>query len=79
MEHPLIPNLSGLTVDELSSKINELSKKLGIAQQTGNGYLCIQIRMALESYQNIYSQRLQEQYNKDLGQAPDFNDKIQIQ
>lgn len=80
MEHPLIPNLDDLKIDELGSKISELNKKLRIAQNMGNGHLCNQIRMAIESYQVKHSQRLQEMYqaaNKDLGK--NLDDKIDIQ
>lgn len=79
MEHPLIPSLENLTIDELSSKINELSKKLNIAYRSGNDYLCSQISMALESYQSTYNQKLQQQYAKDSSSGPDFENKIQIQ
>jgi hypothetical protein len=57
MEHPLIANLDDLTAEQLQEKISELTKKLSIALRTGNGYLCDQIRMALESYQNKYNER----------------------
>lgn len=80
MEHPLIPNLDELKIDELGAKISELNKKLRIAQNMGNGHLCNQIRMAIESYQTKHSQRLQEIYqaaNRDLGK--NLNDKIDIQ
>ena len=63
MEHPLIDNLDSLTVDQLQEKISELTKKLGIAMRTGNGHLCNQLRMALESYQTKY----QEKNRKDGG------------
>lgn len=58
MEHPLIANLDDLTAEQLQEKISELTKKLSIGLRTGNGYLCDQIRMALESYQNKYNERL---------------------
>jgi hypothetical protein len=58
MEHPLIPSLDSLTTQQLTDKIAELNKKLGIAYRTGNSYLCEQIRMALESYQAKYQERL---------------------
>ena len=64
MEHPLIGPLDELTLEELSVRINELGKKLGIAARTGNGHLCNQIRMAMENYQNMYQTRLQESYKK---------------
>jgi hypothetical protein len=72
MEHPLIPNLDSLTTQQLTDKIAELNKKLGIAYRTGNSYLCEQIRMALESYQTKYQERL----NGD-GKTP-FDEVIDI-
>jgi hypothetical protein len=77
MEHPLIASLDALTIDELGTKISELHKKLGIAMRMGNGYLCDQIRMALESYQSKYQQRLQESY-KSNDSDKTFDDKINI-
>jgi len=72
MEHPLIPNLSDLSAEELSNKISELYKKLAIASRSGNGYMCDQIRMALSSYQNQY----QEKTRKDSDTQ--FDDVIDI-
>ena len=51
MEHPLIGNIDHLTEDQLSEKINELNRKLNMAIRSGNGHMCNQIRMALESFQ----------------------------
>ena len=78
MEHPLIPNLDHLKLEELGSKITELNRKLRIAQNTGNGHLCNQIRMALESYQVKHSQRLQEMY-QSTELDKNINNKIDIQ
>lgn len=78
MEHPFINNLDELSAEELSSKISELHKKLGIAARTGNGHLCDQIRMALESYQNKYQSKLQASYNKQLSD-PSLANKINIE
>ena len=58
MDHPLIPNIDNLTTDELSAKVTELNKKLSIAYRMGNHDLCNQIRMAVETYQNKYQQKL---------------------
>lgn len=77
MEHPLLGNLDHLTEDELSNKINELSSKLTIAMQAGNGHLCNQIRMAMESYQNKYREKLQDSYKKQMD-GRNFDDKINI-
>lgn len=71
MEHPLIPNLNNLTIEELTVKIADLNKKLYIAYNSGNAHLCDQIRMALESYQNVY-------LNKTNDKGDNFNDVIDI-
>ena len=77
MEHPLIGNLDDLTAEELSSKVNELQNKLSIATRSGNGHLCNQIRMALESYQNKYREKLEDSYKKQSG-GRNFDNKIDI-
>lgn len=76
MEHPLIPNLDHLNIEELTTKISELNKKLSIAARTGNGNLCDQIRMAIESHQVKYQEKVQAMYKKDSGS--NFDDKIDI-
>lgn len=72
MEHPLIPNLDDLSLEQLSEKISELNKKLGIAYRTGNSYLCDQLRMAIESYQNKYQEKLRS------GPGTPFDEVIDI-
>ena len=72
MEHPLIKNLNDLSNQELLDKISELNKKLAIAARSGNGHMCDQIRMALESYQNQFN----EKTRKDPGTP--FDDVIDI-
>ncbi len=77
MEHPLIPSLDHMTVEELGSKISELNKKLSIAHRTGNAYLCNQIRMAIESHQVKYQEKTQAMFNKNKP-GDNFEDKIDI-
>ena len=76
MEHPLIGDLSKLTLDELGEKIADLNRKLSMAMRTGNGHLCNQIRMAIESHNVKYQEKLQE---SDKKSDIDFGDKIKIQ
>ena len=71
MEHPLIPNLDSLTAEQLLEKINELNRKLGIAYNMGNHHLCNQIRMATESYQAKYQEKLR-------GKGTSFDEVIDI-
>jgi hypothetical protein len=72
MEHPLIEKLDSLTPDQLLEKISELNKKLAIAYGTGNTYLIHQIRMAIESYQNKYTEKTRR------GPDENFDDVIDI-
>lgn len=78
MEHPLIADISHLTLEELGAKVSELQKKLSIAQRTGNGHLSNQVRMALETYYNRYQFMLQESYKKSGDASVDFDSKIDI-
>ena len=72
MEHPLIGKLDEFSEEELLNKITELNKKLTIAMRMGNGYLCDQLRMAIESHQNKYQEKISK--NPDNN----FNDVIDI-
>jgi 20S proteasome alpha/beta subunit len=58
MEHPLISSLDNYTAEQLLEKITELHKKLGIAMRMGNADLCNQVRMAIESHQNKYQEKI---------------------
>jgi len=78
MEHPLIPNLDDLSMEQLQEKITELSRKVSIAHRMGNAQLRHQVQMALESYQNKYRERQQTQWKKDADNGTDFSDRIDI-
>jgi hypothetical protein len=78
MEHPFINNLEDMTLEQLGSKVSELHKKLGIAHRMGNGYLCDQIRMAIESYNGKYQQKMRALSAPKSGETDSFNDKIDI-
>jgi hypothetical protein len=72
MEHPLIGSLEDFTPEQLLEKITELNRKLGIAYRMGNAHLCDQIRMAIESHQVKYQEKIRK--NTD----GEFNDVIDI-
>jgi hypothetical protein len=59
-------------LDQLTEKITDLNKKLTIAMRAGNFHLCNQLRMALESYQNIYNEKSRR------GSAGMFDEVIDI-
>jgi hypothetical protein len=73
MEHPLISSLEGLTEQQLLDKVNELNRKLSIAMGTGNGYLCDQLRMAIESYQNKYQDLIRNNPDNDFNSVIDIS------
>ena len=72
MEHPLIGNLDEFTAEQLLDKITELNRKLTIAMRMGNAYLCNQLRMAIESHQVKYQEKIRG--NPDTN----FDDVIDI-
>jgi len=76
MEHPLINNIDNLSLEELGSKVSDLNKKLAIAYRTGNGHLCNQIRMALDSYSTKHQEKMAELFKS--GNRPGFDNKIDI-
>ena len=73
MEHPLIASLDSLTAEELQEKITELNKKLGVAARMDNGYLCDQIRMAIESYQTKYQERIRRDTDNNFDEIIDIS------
>ncbi len=78
MEHPLINNIDDLSMEQLQERINELSRKVGIAHRMGNAQLRYQVQMALETYQNKYRERQQALWKKDDDPGKDFGDRIDI-
>ena len=78
MEHPLIGYLDQLTVDELTTIISDLNRKLGIAMRSGNAHMCNQIRMAIESHNVKYQEKLQASYQKVVDDSH-LKDTIKIQ
>ena len=67
-----------MTLEQLGSKVSELHKKLNIAHRMGNGYLCDQIRMAIESYNGKYQQKMRALSAPKDGDTDSFNSKIDI-
>jgi tRNA U38,U39,U40 pseudouridine synthase TruA len=78
MEHPLITDADSLTIEQLQTKVTDLTKKLSWAHRSGNAFLTQQVRMALDTYQNKLRQRQQEEWEKNTKNNPDFGNKIDI-
>ncbi len=74
MKHPFINDLSNKTLEELQSTITGLMNKITFAYRTGNGPLIHQLQMAIESYKEAYSVKMDEMMNKQK-----INSKISIE
>lgn len=66
MEHPFLPSnkLSELSLDELQSKISDLTGKLTFAYRTQNGALIHQLQMVIESHRTQYNKKMDEMIAK---------------
>jgi len=77
MEHPLISDPNNLSMEELQTRITDLQRKLAWAQRHNQG-LANQIAMALETFNNKYQQRQQEQWESQTRSGTDYSDRIDI-
>ena len=75
--HPLTPNLTTLTLEELNTKYSELTKRMLQAQRMGNGSLIHQIGMVLEDYRNEINAR-QRKIIDDATKTGNFKNIIDI-
>jgi esterase/lipase superfamily enzyme len=73
MEHPLIGSLEDYTPEQLLERITELNRKLGIAHSMGNGHLCNQLRMAIESHQNKYQEKIRRNSDNNFDGVIDIS------
>ena len=73
MEHPLIGSLEDFTAEQLLEKITELNRKLGIAYRMGNNDLCNQLRMAVESHQIKYQEKIRRNPDNNFDSVIDIS------
>ena len=76
MEHPLLEDLSSLTLDQIQSKISDINKKLAFAYRSGNGSVVAQLQLIMGSYQEAYSKKMDSLMPK--GDGDKYADKIDI-
>jgi hypothetical protein len=77
--HPLAPDLTNLTDDELQKKYNELNNRINAAYRMGNMDLVMQVQLLLDDYQTEMGARqrkMMEDLQKRAGK--DFDDIIDI-
>jgi hypothetical protein len=75
--HPLSPDLTKLSLEEVNSKYNELIKRQLQAQRSGNWSLMNQVSMLLEDYRSELSRR-QQQMLDEANKNANFKNIINI-
>ena len=78
MPHPLAPQLSGLTMEELTKKYNELLSKLNQAYRMGPHGIIPQMQMLLEDYQMEIQNRNRAQLEELEKNSKNFKNIIDI-
>ena len=77
--HPLAPDLTTLSDDELQKKYNELNNRINAAYRIGNADLVSQVGMLLEDYRmemGARQQKMMADLQKKTGK--NFDDIIDI-
>jgi len=75
--HPLTPDLSGLTDDELHKKAAELQTRLGFAYSMGNPDMIAQLNLVLDDHNREINDRNQKLMDK-LAKKGNFGNIIDI-
>lgn len=76
MEHPLLEDLNGLTLEEIQSKISDINKKLAFAYKMNNAPMIGQLQLIMGSYQEAYRKKMDELMPK--GDDDKYSNKIDI-
>lgn len=76
--HPLAPNLTGLSDDELHKKRAELQNRITFAYRMGQGEIIGQIQLLLVDYDIEIQKRNQKMLDDMQKNNPNFKDKIDI-
>jgi hypothetical protein len=76
--HPLTPDLSGLSDDELHKKRAELSNRMMFAYRMGHGDMIGQIQMVMGDYDMEVQRRNQKMLDDLEKNSKTFKDKIDI-
>jgi len=64
MQHPFISGLSDKSLEDLSTSLTDLTKKLNFAMRMQNGPMIHQIQMVIESYKTEYNKKMDELMKK---------------
>lgn len=76
--HPLAPDLSKLSTEELHQKYNDLQKRLQQSLQMGNYHIISQLQLLISDYQYEMNIRNQKQLEEMFKDNPNFSKIIDI-
>ena len=77
--HPLTPDLSKLSTEELNEKYGELLKRTTFAYRTGNTDMIQQLQMLMGDYQNELAERSRKSLEEMEKNSKNFKNLIDIQ
>ena len=78
MFNPLLPDISSLKNEDIDNKINELMRKYTIAARSGQGIVCQQIIVILETYKAEQQKRHIAGSQKLLDQGKNLDDFVNV-
>lgn len=76
--HPLSPDLTSMSDDELHTKLSDLQNRAMTAYQTGNGDLVQQVNLLINDYQMEIEARNQRMMDKLQQKNKNFGNIINI-
>lgn len=79
MGHPLTPDLSKLTMEELTNKHSDLLKRITYAYRIGQSDMVQQLQMLMEDYQAELNDRNRKQLEEMNKASKNFKNIIDIQ
>jgi hypothetical protein len=79
MGHPLTPDLSKLSMDELTKKHSDLLSRITYAYRIGQADMVAQLQMLMEDYQNELNDRNRKQLAEMEKASKNFKNIIDIQ
>ena len=71
MQHPFldINEILKLSLDEIQTRVSDLTGKLNFAHRTRNAAMIAQLQMVIETYQSAAAQKLDEVFKKQNVQS----------
>ena len=76
--HPLSPDLTNLSLEELEEKRSELQKRMSFAYRTGNSDMIQQLTMMIDDYEQEEKARAQKTMNDMQNKNKNFGNIINI-